>query len=67
MNLASRCRDKERIERIVLSLQLRIAARDTRHADPRVHLQAICAQWLPLADAVLGTGRTERLRRTETN
>ncbi|CAI8045879.1 Elongation factor-like GTPase 1 [Geodia barretti] len=46
-------RDKTKIEKIVGSLGLKIPARDSRHTDPRVHLAAICSQWLPLAPAVL--------------
>ena len=45
-------RDKTLIEKITSSLNLKILPRDAR-ADPRVHLQAICGQWLPLADAAL--------------
>lgn len=47
-------RDKVKIEKIVSSLGLKISARDSRHTDPRVHLTAICSQWLPLAPAILG-------------
>ena len=39
--------------KIIDSLNLKIAARDLRHSDPKVHLQAICGQWLPLSQAVL--------------
>ena len=46
-------RDKACIEKIVNSMQLKISARDSRHTDPRVHLFAVCSQWLPLAKAVL--------------
>uniref|UniRef100_A0A8B9FKQ6 Elongation factor-like GTPase 1 n=1 Tax=Amazona collaria TaxID=241587 RepID=A0A8B9FKQ6_9PSIT len=44
-------RDKEKIEKIVTSLGLKIGARESRHADPKVHLNAICSQWLPISDA----------------
>ena len=47
-------RDKARIEKIVSSMNLKISARDSRHTDPRIHLFAICSQWLPLATATLG-------------
>lgn len=47
-------RDKEMTEKIVKSLNLKISARDSRHSDPRVLLQALLAQWLPVSDAVLG-------------
>jgi len=46
-------RDKNLIEKITTSLNLKILPRDSRNADARVHLQAICGQWLPLADAAL--------------
>ena len=36
------------------SMNLNISARDSRHTDPRIHLFAICSQWLPLATATLG-------------
>lgn len=29
-----------------------------RHTDAKVQLQAVCSQWLPLAQAVLGTFAT---------
>ena len=41
------------IEKIVTSLNLKIAVRDSRHADPRVQLTAITSQWLPVSKAVL--------------
>ncbi|XP_077988979.1 elongation factor-like GTPase 1 [Glandiceps talaboti] len=46
-------RDREKIEKIVKSLNLKITARDARHTDSRVHLQAILSQWIPLSKAVL--------------
>ncbi|XP_032906109.1 elongation factor-like GTPase 1 isoform X2 [Amblyraja radiata] len=46
-------RDKEKINKIVNSLGLSILPRDSRHSDPRVHLNAICTQWLPISHAVL--------------
>ncbi|XP_078283410.1 elongation factor-like GTPase 1 isoform X2 [Rhinoraja longicauda] len=46
-------RDKEKINKIVNSLGLSILPRDSRHTDPRVHLNAICHQWLPISQAVL--------------
>ena len=47
-------RDKEKVDKIVSSLGLKLSARDTRNTDPRTHLQAVVRQWLPLSDAVLG-------------
>ncbi|XP_064391164.1 elongation factor-like GTPase 1 isoform X2 [Halichondria panicea] len=46
-------KNKERIEKIVSSMQLKISARDSRNNDPKVHLAAIFNQWLPLAPALL--------------
>ncbi|CAB4024121.1 Elongation factor Tu GTP-binding domain-containing 1, partial [Paramuricea clavata] len=46
-------RDKERIEKIVQSLNLKISARDSRQNESKAHLQAIFHQWLPLSKAVL--------------
>lgn len=46
-------RDKVAVEKITKSLGVTLTARDTRHTDPRVQLQALCTQWLPLADAFL--------------
>ena len=53
VNCSLSIRDKPKVEKIVASLELKISARDSRHTDPRVHLSAICTQWLPLAPAVL--------------
>ncbi|KAF6077366.1 elongation factor like GTPase 1 [Phyllostomus discolor] len=46
-------RDKEKIDKIVTSLGLKIGAREARHADPKVQISAICSQWLPVSRAVL--------------
>nr|XP_026695033.1 elongation factor-like GTPase 1 isoform X1 [Ciona intestinalis]XP_026695034.1 elongation factor-like GTPase 1 isoform X1 [Ciona intestinalis] len=50
-------RDKERSEKITKSLNLNISARDVRvgKSEPKTYLQAICGQWLPLAEAVLSS------------
>lgn len=53
LNCATCPRNKEQIEKIVTSMKLKISTRDSRHTTPRVHLFAVCSQWLPLADAVL--------------
>ena len=47
-------RDKEKIDKIVHSLGLKVSARDLNHSDKRVSLSAICSQWLPIAPTVLG-------------
>ncbi|XP_027138710.1 elongation factor-like GTPase 1 [Larimichthys crocea] len=46
-------RDKEKVEKVVSSLGVKVMARDSRHTDPKVLLSAICSQWLPLSQAVL--------------
>ncbi|XP_061740318.1 elongation factor-like GTPase 1 [Nerophis ophidion] len=46
-------RDKEKIEKVVASLGVKVMARDFRHSDPKVLLSAICSQWLPVSQAVL--------------
>ncbi|XP_072516959.1 elongation factor-like GTPase 1 isoform X2 [Salminus brasiliensis] len=46
-------RDKEKVEKMVASLGLKVTARDLRHSDPKVLLSAICSQWLPVSQAVL--------------
>ncbi|KAM3626069.1 uncharacterized protein V6R79_022109 [Siganus canaliculatus] len=46
-------RDKEKVEKVVTSLGVKVMARDSRHSDPKVLLAAICSQWLPVSQAVL--------------
>ncbi|XP_056269613.1 elongation factor-like GTPase 1 isoform X2 [Pseudoliparis swirei] len=46
-------RDKEKVEKMVTSLGVKVLARDLRHSDPKVLLSAICSQWLPVSQAVL--------------
>ncbi|KAK2178328.1 hypothetical protein NP493_547g01002 [Ridgeia piscesae] len=46
-------KDKEKTDKIIKSLNLRILPRDSRSTDSRVHLHAICHQWLPLAHSLL--------------
>lgn len=46
-------RDKEKVEKVVSSLGVKVMARDSRHSDPKVLLSAICSQWLPVSQAVL--------------
>ncbi|XP_056591298.1 LOW QUALITY PROTEIN: elongation factor-like GTPase 1 [Triplophysa dalaica] len=46
-------RDKEKVEKMVTSLGLKVMPRDLRHSDPKVLLCAICSQWLPVSQAVL--------------
>ncbi|KAF5927333.1 hypothetical protein HPG69_017810 [Diceros bicornis minor] len=47
-------KDKEKIDKIVTSLGLKVGAREARHSDPKVQINAICSQWLPISSAVLG-------------
>ncbi|EHH27544.1 hypothetical protein EGK_17761 [Macaca mulatta] len=49
-------KDKDKIDKIVTSLGLKIGAREARHSDPKVQINAICSQWLPISHAVLGIG-----------
>ncbi|CAN9506850.1 unnamed protein product [Ophioblennius macclurei] len=46
-------RDKEKVEKVVTSLGVKVMTRDLRHSDPKVLLSAICSQWLPVSQAVL--------------
>lgn len=46
-------KDKEKVDKIVTSLGLKIGAREARHSDPKVQINAICSQWLPISHAVL--------------
>ncbi|PNJ21368.1 LOW QUALITY PROTEIN: EFL1 isoform 2 [Pongo abelii] len=46
-------KDKDKIDKIVTSLGLKIGAREARHSDPKVQINAICNQWLPISHAVL--------------
>ncbi|GIY80668.1 elongation factor-like GTPase 1 [Caerostris darwini] len=46
-------RDNLMVDKIIKSLNLNIPARDINHKDPKVKLQAIFRQWLPLSDSVL--------------
>uniref|UniRef100_A0A7N8Y2R5 Elongation factor-like 1 n=1 Tax=Mastacembelus armatus TaxID=205130 RepID=A0A7N8Y2R5_9TELE len=46
-------RDKEKVEKVMASLGVKVMTRDSRHSDPKVLLSAICSQWLPVSQAVL--------------
>lgn len=46
-------KDKEKIPMIAEKLGIKLTARDLRHTDHRIQLQAIFAQWLPIEKAVL--------------
>ncbi|XP_069671578.1 elongation factor-like GTPase 1 [Periplaneta americana] len=47
------CKEKEKLQKIADSLKIKISARDMRHTDGKVQLQALCGQWLPLAKTLL--------------
>jgi hypothetical protein len=46
--------EKDKLQKIAESLNIKLTVRDLRHTDSKVQLQAVCGQWLPLAKAVLG-------------
>ncbi|GFU33526.1 elongation factor-like GTPase 1 [Nephila pilipes] len=46
-------KDRVMMDKIVKSLNLTIPIRDANHKDPKIQLQAIFGQWLPLSCAVL--------------
>ncbi|GLH14987.1 LOW QUALITY PROTEIN: Elongation factor G, mitochondrial [Gryllus bimaculatus] len=46
-------KDKEKLQKILDSLHIKLTARDMRHTDGKVQLQAVLMQWLPVAKAVL--------------
>jgi ribosome assembly protein 1 len=46
-------RDREKVEKIVNSLNLKVSNRDLRSTDPKQQLSAIFSQWLPVAPALL--------------
>ncbi len=46
-------KDKERLEKMISSLGLKVAPRDLRSSDPRQQLYAVMSQWLPLAPCLL--------------
>ncbi|KZC14330.1 Elongation factor Tu GTP-binding domain-containing protein 1 [Dufourea novaeangliae] len=46
-------KDKEKIGSMAERLDIKLTTRDLRHTDPKVQLQAVCSQWLPLARACL--------------
>ncbi|XP_038623198.1 elongation factor-like GTPase 1 [Tachyglossus aculeatus] len=46
-------KDKEKMDKIMSLLGLKMGIREARHADPKVQINAICSQWLPISQAVL--------------
>jgi ribosome assembly protein 1 len=47
------CSDRERVEKIVGALKIKVLPRDLRSRDPQILLSAIFSQWLPLSTCVL--------------
>ncbi|CAO3698983.1 unnamed protein product [Rhizopus stolonifer] len=45
--------DRERVEKIVNALKIKVLPRDLRSRDPQILLSAIFAQWLPISTCVL--------------
>ncbi|XP_076622517.1 elongation factor-like GTPase 1 isoform X1 [Colletes latitarsis] len=48
-------KDKEKIATMAERLDIKLTTRDLRHTDPKIQLQAICSQWLPLSRVCLDT------------
>lgn len=46
-------KDKSKLQYMAEKLGVKLTTRDLRHTDPKMQLQAICSQWLPLAQACL--------------
>ncbi|CAN8005539.1 unnamed protein product, partial [Ixodes hexagonus] len=46
-------RDPVAVEKITRTLGVTLSSRGSRQTDPRAQLQALCSQWMPLADAFL--------------
>lgn len=46
-------KDKEKIPTIAEKLSVKLTTRDLRQTDPKVHIQAIFSQWLPIERTVL--------------
>ncbi|XP_014472813.1 PREDICTED: elongation factor Tu GTP-binding domain-containing protein 1 [Dinoponera quadriceps] len=46
-------KDKGKLSHMAEKLNVKLTTRDLRHTDPKVQLQAICSQWLPLARACI--------------
>ncbi|XP_011647502.1 elongation factor-like GTPase 1 isoform X2 [Pogonomyrmex barbatus] len=46
-------KDKDKLPIMAEKLNIKLTTRDLRHTDPKAQLQAICSQWLPLAQTCL--------------
>lgn len=46
-------KDKDKLPIIAEKLNIKLTTRDLRHTDPKAQLQAVCSQWLPLAQNCL--------------
>jgi len=47
-------RDKEKLEKMLATLNVKVSPRDLRSTDVKVQLQAVCSNWLPMASSILG-------------
>ncbi|XP_020293099.1 elongation factor-like GTPase 1 [Pseudomyrmex gracilis] len=48
-------KDKDKLPTMAEKLNIKLTTRDLRHTDPKAQLQAVCSQWLPLAQTCLDT------------
>lgn len=46
-------KDKDKLSIMAQKLNIKLTTRDLRHTDPKAQLQAVCSQWLPLAQTCL--------------
>lgn len=46
-------KDKDKLPIMAQKLNIKLTTRDLRHTDPKAQLQAVCSQWLPLAQTCL--------------
>ncbi|XP_072762084.1 elongation factor-like GTPase 1 isoform X2 [Anoplolepis gracilipes] len=46
-------KDKDKLPTMAQKLNIKLTTRDLRHTDPKAQLQAVCSQWLPLAQTCL--------------
>ncbi|GAB1867419.1 Elongation factor Tu GTP-binding domain-containing protein 1 [Camponotus japonicus] len=46
-------KDKDKLSTMAQKLNIKLTTRDLRHTDPKAQLQAVCSQWLPLAQTCL--------------
>lgn len=46
-------KERDKVEAITKKIGINLTARDLKHRDSKIQLQAVMSQWLPLSDAVL--------------